>query len=151
MLFSYMGHTGKTVRRAHITAFLSAVDFCIILSKGGITISIQENLAASIRLMMDMKQKSLTEFSEELEISRSMLQEYLKGKGNPSIATIEHLASKLDVDPTVLLTGMLGLEQTECVLPLLSIIQNVAGMEKEQQLRFAELFLEMVQLLCGQA
>ncbi len=146
-----MGHTGKTVRRAHITAFLSAVDFCIILSKGGITISIQENLAASIRLMMDMKQKSLTEFSEELEISRSMLQEYLKGKGNPSIATIEHLASKLDVDPTVLLTGMLGLEQTECVLPLLSIIQNVAGMEKEQQLRFAELFLEMVQLLCGQA
>lgn len=108
--------------------------------------SIQENLAAAIRLMMDVQHKSLTEFSEEMEISRSMLQEYLKARGNPSIATIEHLAEKLGVDPSVLLTGMLGLEQQEHALPILCIIQKVAELDEVRRVRFAELFLEMVRL-----
>lgn len=146
--FSFIwARTDISVRYAHITVFHSAVDFCIILSKGGITISIQENLAASIRFMMEVRRQSLTEISEKAEISRSMMQEYVKARGNPSLATIEHLAEKLDVDPTALLTGMLGMEQTECTLPLLGVIQQVAELEQEQRIRFTELFLEMVQIL----
>lgn len=146
--FSFIwARTDISVRYAHITVFHSAVDFCIILSKGGITISIQENLAASIRFMMEVRRQSLTEISEKAEISRSMMQEYVKARGNPSLATIEHLAEKLDVDPTALLTGMLGMEQTECALPLLGVIQQVAELEQEQRIRFTELFLEMVQIL----
>lgn len=146
--FSFIwARTDISVRYAHITVFHSAVDFCIILSKGGITISIQENLAASIRFMMEVRRQSLTEISEKAEISRSMMQEYVKARGNPSLATIEHLAEKLDVDPTALLTGMLGMEQTECALPLLGVIQQVAELDQEQRIRFAELFLEMVQIL----
>ena len=146
--FSFIwARTDISVRYAHITVFHSAVDFCIILSKGGITISIQENLAASIRFMMEVRRQSLTEISEKAEISRSMMQEYVKARGNPSLATIEHLAEKLDVDPAALLTGMLGMEQTECALPLLGVIQQVAELDQEQRIRFAELFLEMVQIL----
>lgn len=146
--FSFIwARTDISVRYAHITVFHSAVDFCIILSKGGITISIQENLAASIRFMMEVRRQSLTEISEKAEISRSMMQEYVKARGNPSLATIEHLAEKLDVDPTALLTGMLGMEQTECALPLLGVIQQVAELDQEQRIRFTELFLEMVRIL----
>ena len=147
--FSFIwARTDISVRYAHITVFHSAVDFCIILSKGGITISIQENLAASIRFMMEVRRQSLTEISEKAEISRSLLREgFGKARGNPSLATIEHLAEKLDVDPTALLTGMLGMEQTECALPLLGVIQQVAELDQEQRIRFAELFLEMVQIL----
>lgn len=104
-------------------------------------------MAASIRFMMEVRRQSLTEISEKAEISRSMMQEYVKARGNPSLATIEHLAEKLDVDPTALLTGMLGMEQTECALPLLGVIQQVAELDQEQRIRFAELFLEMVQIL----
>ena len=81
--FSFIwARTDISVRYAHITVFHSAVDFCIILSKGGITISIQENLAASIRFMMEVRRQSLTEISEKAEISRSMMQEYVKARGN---------------------------------------------------------------------
>ena len=38
----------------------------------------------------------MTEFSEELEISHSALQEYLSGAGSPNLTTVEHIAQKLN-------------------------------------------------------
>ena len=46
---------------------------------------VQQNMANVIRMIMETRNMSMDDFSEELEISRSTLQEYLKGKGNPSI------------------------------------------------------------------
>ena len=51
---------------------------------------IRNNLAAALRFVMIIKHLTLAEFAEKLEISRSALQEYLKMRGNPSIATVEH-------------------------------------------------------------
>ena len=42
---------------------------------------LQENMAVAIRTVMLQRRKSLTEFSEELEISRTALYDYLKAKG----------------------------------------------------------------------
>ena len=53
---------------------------------------IQENMAAVIHALKEKRGQSLTELSEDLEISRSALQEYLAGNGNPTLATVEHLA-----------------------------------------------------------
>ncbi len=106
----------------------------------------QEHLAAIIRLMMERQNKSLTEFSEELEISRSMLQDYLNADGNPRIATIEHLGQKLNVDPSVLLTGKVDGNRPEIILRLLEAIQEIAVLNDAKKLRLAELFMEMVKL-----
>ena len=70
----------------------------LMIKKEGDTMEIRKNLSAIIRIRMKESGKSLTEFSEELEISRSTLQDYLAGKGNPNVATIEHLAKKLNMD-----------------------------------------------------
>ena len=56
---------------------------------------IQENMSKSIRSLKEVQHKSLVELSEELEISRSTLQKYLDGHGNPSLKMVEHLAEKL--------------------------------------------------------
>ena len=63
---------------------------------------LQENIAVNMRAIMERQQKSLTEFSEELGISRNALYDYIRCKGNPSIATVEHIAEKLEVDPAAL-------------------------------------------------
>lgn len=107
---------------------------------------IQQNMADTIRMIMTLREKTLDELAEELEISRSTLQEYIKARGNPTALMIEHLAKKLDIDPAVLMTGLLDLNRREIVLLLLNSIQALAELPEGKRIRFAELFLEMVHL-----
>ena len=78
---------------------------------------------------MEKRNKSLTEFSEELGISRTALYEYLRGRGNPSVETLEHIAEKLGVSPAVLMTGLFDLDRREITLLLLDTIHEVAESE----------------------
>ena len=107
---------------------------------------IQRNMAKVIRTLKEASGKSLTEFSEELEISRSALQEYLSGNGNPGVVTIEHLASKLGVDTSFLLSGVFSEDQIGILLRLLDMLKLLSGLSCEQRIRFAHLLLEMVLL-----
>ena len=66
---------------------------------------LNKNFSTILNIIKSERQKSMTEFSEELEISRSALQEYLSGSGNPNLTTIEHIAQKLNVSPCFLLLG----------------------------------------------
>ena len=107
---------------------------------------VQQNMANVIRLIMETRNMSMDDFSEELEISRSTLQEYLKGKGNPSIKTIIHLSQKLEIEPAVLLTGMTEVEARNVVRPLLNAVRSISELNNDKKLRLAELFWEMVRL-----
>lgn len=109
----------------------------------------QQNMADTMRFIMEQSDKSLTEFSEELEISRSTLQEYLKARGNPTIAMVEHLAEKLEIDPAILLTGLISLDQRGVILLLLNMVQGLSELPEPKKFRFAELLGEMVQLWNG--
>lgn len=108
--------------------------------------SLQENMAASIRAIMKSQNKSLSEFSDELGISRNALYDYLKGKGNPNIATLEHMAQNLGINPACLVLGAFDSDQRQVMLLLLEMIQGMAELPVEKRLRFAELFLEMVKI-----
>lgn len=107
---------------------------------------IQHNMATIIRLIMQQRQKTLTEFSEELEISRSALQAYLREEGNPSIATVEHLARKLEVDPAVLVTGMFEPDQAKITLMLFGLIKEVADLPEEKRQMFGERLAAIIDL-----
>ena len=109
--------------------------------------SLQDNLAAVIRALMKQKDKSLSEFSEELGVSRNSLHAYSKGEGNPMLSTIEHIAERLGISPAALILGALdGGSQYEISQLLLDTIQRVSELTEEKRLRFAELFLELVKL-----
>ena len=91
----------------------------------------------------------MTEFSEELEISRSALQEYLSGSGNPNLTTIEHIAKKLSVSPYFLLLGDFNEEQLGAFMKMIEILSLLSDLPPEKRKRFAELLLEIISLWDG--
>lgn len=66
--------------------------------------ALQKNLADIMTAIRAEQKKSLSEFAEELSISRSSLQDILKGKGNPTLSTVELIAEQLGADPLLLLS-----------------------------------------------
>lgn len=107
---------------------------------------IQENLADMLRAIKKLSGQSIEDWSVELGISPSTLQDYLKGAGNPTVKMVEHLADRLDIDPIALIAGQIEKEQCQIVLLLLDTIKAVSDLDQPRRLRFAELVLELVQL-----
>ena len=111
--------------------------------------NLNKNLAAILNMIKSERQKSITEFSEELEISRSALQEYLSGAGNPNLTTIEHIAQKLNVSPYFLLFGGFSEDQLNALWKMMDILSILSDLPTEKRKRFAELLLEMISLWGG--
>ncbi len=93
----------------------------------------QQNVARMMREFKEQRQVSLEEFSKELEISRSTLQDYLSGKGNPSVRTLDHIARKLDVDPLILVSGTFQPTQVNIVMMLFRTTKQVVAMPAEKR------------------
>lgn len=138
------GHVNKMVRTVKIMVFQAIANSCIILSKGGMNLSMQENLAVILRAYMRMMRYSQTKFANVLEISRSALQSYLKAEGNPSIETVEKMARHMGFDPALLLTSRIQQELHDL---LENIVPQMAAMTPKDQSRFIELFTEIMLLL----
>lgn len=106
----------------------------------------RENMSEMMRMLKRYSKKSVEEFSTDLDIASSTLQEYLNGRGNPTVSMIEHIAEKLGVDPIALVSGKLEPEQSQIVFLLLDTIQAISDLPQPRRLKFAELFLELVHL-----
>ena len=109
---------------------------------------IQKNMAMVIRAIKDASGKSMSEFSAELEISRSALQDYLAGKGNPCVDTINHIADKLGVDTAFLVSGEFNRNQVEVLIKLLDMMQFLTKYSRPQRLRIAEVLVDLLDLVC---
>lgn len=108
--------------------------------------SIQENMADMLRAKRKLSGQSINEWADELGIAPSTLQDYLKGNGNPTVKMVEHLGEKMGINPVALLSGDIEPEQIQTVLLLLDTIQAVSILPQPKRFRFAEQFLELVQL-----
>lgn len=60
------------------------------------------NILSEVKLKRSL---SLTDFAKELGISRSSLQEYIHGRGDPRLSTVESLAQRLEINPAALISG----------------------------------------------
>ena len=109
----------------------------------------QRKMADVLRILKAERGKSMAEFSKELEVSRSTLQEYLSGNGNPNISTVEHMAEKLGVNASLLLFGDFSEDQLSILLKLLDILSFLSDLTPDKRSRFAELLLEMISLWNG--
>ena len=72
-----------------------------------------DNISRKLKEIKEARGVSVTEFSEQLEISRSSLLALLNCKGNPRTNTIEHIAQKLQIDPIVLLAEPAAVQKEE--------------------------------------
>lgn len=107
---------------------------------------IQQNMADMMHIIKEKKGVSLAEFSKELEISCSTLQEYLSAQGNPTIQMVEHIAHKLELDPIALMAGLFEPNQTKILLSLLDSIQGLSLLPQQKKQKFAELLQQIIQL-----
>lgn len=106
----------------------------------------QHNLAKTMRTLKELRCESTAEFAKELEISRSTLQDYLNGTGNPTLRTLEHMADKLGIDPQLLLSGGFPTERADVAPLILQTICEGMSLPKEKRQRVAELFVQIVSL-----
>ena len=99
---------------------------------------IQENMAAVIHALKEKRGQSLTELSE-----------YLAGNGNPTLATVEHLAERLGIPSVALVSGTLPSGQFDVLMTLLDSLKLLSGLSADQRRRFTELLGEMLTLWEG--
>ena len=77
---------------------------------------ISKNMADVLLKIKEERDLSLTEFAEQLGISRSALQEYTSGTGVPRLSTVVILAQKLGMEPADLLAGTILQETVKQLL-----------------------------------
>jgi len=104
-------------------------------------------MALVLQAYKKMSGKSYMECARALEISCTALKEYAVGRGNPSAATLEHLAHKLGVDPVFLVSGAFTDEQLVMAKRLLESIGLLASVPAKNRNAFAEQFVSLILLL----
>ncbi len=90
---------------------------------------------------------SIAEFSEELGISRSSMQDLLNGNGNPRMDTLEHIAARLHMEPAALFSCTFSDAQTETALLLLQSLDAFSSLSEEKRKHAAELLLELILMI----
>lgn len=107
--------------------------------------SLQKNMSEFMRMLKAQKNLSIEELSRELDISKSTLQTYLSGEGNPRLEMVEHIAKCLDVDPIFLLCGQweATLRESVCFAKMLC---RVRAMPTEDRREFQELLSQLIAL-----
>ncbi len=108
---------------------------------------LRKNLTDTMNALRRSRGLSITAFSEEAGISRSSMQSLLKGTGNPRMDTVEQVASRLRLDPAMLLSGALSEQQLNVAVSLLQALDFFSRFSDEEKEKFASLFLEMLSMM----
>lgn len=107
---------------------------------------LQKNWSESLKMLKKLRGASYTEMSEDAEMSRSTIQDYLKGKGNPTLSSIDHIAEKLGVDPVLLVAGTPNPERAYMTWLLMETLKEFTKLPKEDRRLGAELFYRLLSL-----
>ena len=108
-----------------------------------------KNISAAILAYKEMSAKSFTECAEALELARSTLKEYAAGRGNPNMATMEHLSKKLGIDVSYLICGDFNADQIVITKKLLDVVAFLDDLPPERRQRCAELLVLFFEQACN--
>lgn len=108
---------------------------------------LQENLRNSLFIYKEVNNLSVSELADQLDISRSALQNCLSCKSSPRMNTLAHIADRLGIDPAMLISGEFKPDQADAILALFNSLQYISSLPREKWLRLAELFREAVELM----
>lgn len=92
--------------------------------------SLSDNFSRNLLYIREMHNSTLTEFADEISISRSHLQSILQGSCNPTLDTVEQIGKGLQIDPILLLLSPKQVTSTDSSLQLL---QNIREMKDHLQ------------------
>ena len=90
------------------------------------------NFAKNLEAIRVLRSASLSEFSEELDVSKSTLQEILRN-GNTSLYTATHIAGQLKVPLSTLTGEVVSEESLDALSALLNSFNWFTFLSKEDQ------------------
>ena len=108
--------------------------------------TLQQNLSNTMKAIRSIRKISITEFSEEIGVSRSEAQGILRGTSNPRLDTIQCIADNLNIDPLVLISSF-SETQLEVSLLLLKSFYFFSKLSSEEQKEAARLLNEFLCLI----
>lgn len=109
----------------------------------------QDMLADRLKQKRALSHASLEEYSKELGISKSALQKYEAGTGNPTLATVQTIADHLHESPAQLL-GMYSEEEMEAAGLMFRTLEWSMGLSEGSRRELAVLFRELSRFLSGE-
>ena len=110
-------------------------------------VKLKQNLSTNLRTLRSMRRASLEDFSEELGIGKTTLQDLEKGNGNPTLETIEHISQNLSISPLTLLSNRYDPHDLYTAQMLLSNIKTLCTLSREEQLEAVMLFDQLIRLI----
>ena len=114
------------------------------LFNGAKYVEIRQNIAQNIKKAMELKEKSLVDLAEEIDVPISSLKNYASGNSNPRADTIEMLAKKFGITPAELVSSLpREWDQAETILRAAQKLSDLTPMQQEEGVR---LFLALVEL-----
>ena len=108
---------------------------------------LKENLRQNVKAIRKYQKKSLEEFSEEIGIARSTLQDVESGHSNPRLDTLEVIAMNLDIPLQQLLAPAAAMKRQRIEYGLLEQLDLFLQFTTEQRKEFAGLFFKMIDML----
>ncbi len=110
---------------------------------------LSQNLSFFLSVVQAEEGLNLSELAQKLGVARSSLQKMLLCQGNPRLDTVERMARKLNVDPSLLLVCSRNEQQLEALSLLLEFLRMATGLSPDRRRKLAELLPELTQLWSG--
>ena len=108
---------------------------------------LKKNLSATVRALRHRRKASLEEFSEELGIGRSTLQDIEAEKSNATLGTVQQIADQLGISPLVLLGELENPIQPQLEWEAVRSLGSFCDLPREEQRLLMEKLQKLSDLL----
>ena len=111
--------------------------------------TLQDNFSNSVKIAYKNSNKTLAEFSNEIGISRTTLQDILKGNSSSRLDTVEVVADGLNTDPLALLSNPYGENELAFLLSLFQLSDAASALADDEKEELAAHCHAMIRILIG--
>ena len=109
--------------------------------------SLNETLSRNLQAIYAFRKKSMEEFSSELGIGHTTLQNIFHRRSNLRLDTVEVIADKLNMTPVELLSEQYPKESLTCSVLLLETLELFQPMTRAERRKAAVLFCQLLELI----
>ncbi len=109
--------------------------------------SLNQTLARNLRLIYAMRRQNLEEFSSELGVGHTTVQNIFRHKSNLTLDTVELIAKHLEISPVELLSEQYPKTDLVCSTLILETLDLFQPLPPSKRKQAAALFCQLLELL----
>ena len=107
---------------------------------------IQQSLASALQVYKTMSGRTSSECAADLDISLTSFKQYAAGKGNPGIATVERITSKMGLDFSTFSHGSFADAQLEVLKTLFDVFHLFQKLPPDKRSNLADYLIAIISL-----